>query len=260
MLLVGPAATAAFVLVLTDLFIASWSVKFLLCGVGTACCVAALAALLYSPTDALLPAAIVHAESISQLANERLGQRRAADGLDDILKQLRRLRDERSEQEEKLRAEIAYVKRQIAYVKRERSNLLQENWRSLRGDDWEDFLVTVFCSLGANAKRTNERCSSDQGVDLIVEFAGQRIAVQAKGYGFKNHVSNKAVQEAYTGAQHWGCGACAVITNSRFIRKAKELADSTNCVLIANDEFPDLVLGRITIWEKPVAPVPYLHA
>ena len=109
-------------------------------------------------------------------------------------------------------------------------------------------------------KRTNERCSSDQAVDLIVEFSGQRIAVQAKGYGFNNVVSNKAVQEAYTGAQHWGCGACAVITNSRFTRQAKELADSTGCVLIPYDEFPDFVLGRITIWERPVAPVSYHHA
>ena len=87
--------------------------------------------------------------------------------------------------------------------------------------------------------------SGDQGVDLIVESNGKRIAVQAKGY--LHAVSNKAVQEAYTGMVHHRCCACVVITNSRFTSSARELAASTNCMLIGEDEFPDFVMGKLDL-------------
>jgi HJR/Mrr/RecB family endonuclease len=214
-LLVGPAVVAALLFILTDAFVDSLSIKILLCSIGGGSGAAALAALLYWPSDALLSPTIAQAEANLQLAIERL---------------------------EQLLAEITYLNRQ-------RMNLVQERWRDLRGDAWEDYLVRVFRALGANAERTRERCSSDQGIDLIVEFAGQRIAVQAKGYGFNNPVGNKAVQEAVAGALFWNCEACAVVTNSRFTRQAEELAESTDCILISIEEIPDLALGKVTIWE-----------
>jgi restriction system protein len=110
----------------------------------------------------------------------------------------------------------------------------------MRDSEWEEYLVEVFHALGAKAKRIGG--AGDQGVDLLVEHSGARIAVQAKGY--YHAVSNGAVQEAYAGMCHHGCCACAVITNSRFTKGAHDLAASTGCILIGEDEFPALVMGN----------------
>ncbi|MEX2168420.1 MAG: restriction endonuclease, partial [Pirellulales bacterium] len=133
----------------------------------------------------------------------------------------------------------------IATVEWQRASLLQQNWKAMRGDDWEDYLLEVFRALGAEAKRTRQRASSDQGVDLIARFDCKCFAIQAKGYG--HPVGNKAIQEVFAGAKHWHCDAWAVVTNSEFTPKAKELAVSTGCVLIGEEEFPDFVMGKIEL-------------
>jgi restriction system protein len=71
--------------------------------------------------------------------------------------------------------------------------------------------------------------------------------VQAKGY--YHAVSNNAVQQAYAGMRHYDCWGCAVITNSRFTKSARELALSTGCILIGEDEFSDFVIGNIDFSE-----------
>jgi restriction system protein len=113
----------------------------------------------------------------------------------------------------------------------------------MRGAEWEDYLVEVFRAIGGNVDPTG--CTGDKGVDLIVEFGLRRVAVQAKGYF--HTVGNPAVQEAVAGMAYYHCNACAAITNSRFTRGAKLLAASNHCTLIDEDEFPDFVLGKITI-------------
>jgi restriction system protein len=110
----------------------------------------------------------------------------------------------------------------------------------MRGYEWEEYLVEVCSALGARVERIGG--AGDQGVDLIVELGAERVAVQAKGY--VNAVNNKAIQEVYSGMALHRCTACAVITNNRFRKSAFELAESTNCILIGEDEFSDFVLGK----------------
>lgn len=123
----------------------------------------------------------------------------------------------------------------------QRETLLQENWKAMRGPEWEDFLVRVFRLLGAEVEPTGT--SGDQGVDLIVTLGSRRYAIQAKGY--VSAVSNKAVQEAVAGMAYYRCNACAVITNSRFTTGAIELAESNRCRLIGEEDVPALVLGKL---------------
>ncbi len=125
----------------------------------------------------------------------------------------------------------------------QRETLLQENWKAMRGPEWEDFLVRVFRLLGAAVEPTGT--SGDQGVDLIVTLGPQRYAIQAKGY--VSSVGNGAVQEAVAGMAHYRCNACAVITNSRFTTGAIELAESNRCRLIGEDEVPSLVMGNLAL-------------
>ncbi len=125
----------------------------------------------------------------------------------------------------------------------QRETLLQENWKAMRGPEWEDFLVRVFRLLGAAVEPTGT--SGDQGVDLIVTLGPQRYAIQAKGY--VSSVGNGAVQEAVAGMAHYRCNACAVITNSRFTTGAIALAESNRCRLIGEDEVPSLVMGNLAL-------------
>ena len=114
----------------------------------------------------------------------------------------------------------------------------------MRDTEWENYLAEVFRELGAEVELT--KTVGDQGVDLVVEINGRRIAIQAKGY--ENAVSNSAVQQAVAGKAPYGCDGCSVLTNSRFTRSAVELAASNRCTLIGEDEFPAFVLGELRIW------------
>lgn len=203
---------------------------------GVVCAAVLLYRLLYCPNDAELVDRLVSAEISSRNANDQLRKLQATDGLAEVEQQLRKLFEERNHLRLKLWSDIASGKRQ-------RAALLQRNWKSMRDDEWEDYLVEVFRALGAKANRIGS--AGDQGVDIIVEYGQKRIAVQAKGY--YHAVSNKAVQEAYTGMRHHGCTACAVVTNSRFTKSERELAISTCCRLISEEEFPDFVIGNVKL-------------
>lgn len=119
--------------------------------------------------------------------------------------------------------------------------LLRSNWRAMRDSEWEHFLAEVFRANGWEATVLGQ--SGDQGVDLIAMRNNRRYAIQAKGY--HHSVGNKAVQEAVAGMAHYGCNACAVITNSRYTRSAIELAASNCCLLIGEADIPNFVRGQL---------------
>src|SRR5262249_44089727 len=87
------------------------------------------------------------------------------------------------------------------------------------------------------------KTTGDQGVDLVVSGKGERIAVQVKGYS--DPLGNAPVQEVYAGMRHYQCSRCVVVTNSTFTSGARDLARSTNCLLIDGSQIPDLIMGRI---------------
>ena len=125
-----------------------------------------------------------------------------------------------------------------------RKDFINERWKWMRGVEFEAFLEVVFRELGYDVETTST--TGDQGVDLIVIYRHKRIAIQVKGWA--GNVGNGAVQEAYSGMAHYNCDAAAVITNSRFTKKAIELANSTGCTLIDGDSLPNLILGKIDLW------------
>ena len=125
--------------------------------------------------------------------------------------------------------------------------LLNRQWREMRGVQFEQFLQEVFETHGYVVETT--AASGDQGVDLIIQKTGWRCAVQAKGYGEGNRVGNKAIQEVFTGRAHYACDACAVVTNSAFTSKCEELARTTKCLLIDSLRLEELIMGRYDIKE-----------
>ncbi len=157
-----------------------------------------------------------------------------------------------------LTAELKSAKNNLARLKQEytdhinsieyqrsqrRKQLLAVNWRALRSVEFESYLREVFRALDYQVATTS--VTGDQGVDLVVARGQFKIAIQVKGY--YNSVGNTAIQEAFAGMAHYGCNACAVVTNSRFTKNARILANSTRCCLIDEELFPDFVLGKIDL-------------
>tara|TARA_Y100001968_G_scaffold261012_1_gene248765 strand:+ start:435 stop:1733 length:1299 start_codon:yes stop_codon:yes gene_type:complete len=81
--------------------------------------------------------------------------------------------------------------------------------------------------------------SGDQGVDLIASNEKLRVCIQCKC--FDKPVGNKAVQEITAGKIHYRGTHAVVVSKSGFTKSARQLADSTNVVLINEFELDDLV-------------------
>jgi HJR/Mrr/RecB family endonuclease len=120
--------------------------------------------------------------------------------------------------------------------------LLATELRLLSGAQFEVFLENVFRTLGYS-EVTRTKAAGDQGLDLIIADANERVAVQSKLY-FDSRVGNEAVQQVYAGMKHYGCDRCAVITNSAFTASAYQLANSTGCKLIDGERLRLIITGK----------------
>jgi len=224
---IGPFLLAVLTMVVVDMIFGSRLLALAGFLFGAAGGAGLFAMWLYRPDDEVLAAAIPEAETQAELAKSRLTEAIHRGATANV--QLKSHLEERHEI--------------VTSDKLQRAMLLQRNWKAMRSDEWEDYLVEVCRTLGARVERTGK--SGDQGVDLIVEFQDRRIAIQAKGYF--HSVSAAAIQQAVAGMAYYDCNGCAAITNSRFTPGAKDLAICNRCTLIGEDEFPDFVMGKIAL-------------
>lgn len=98
------------------------------------------------------------------------------------------------------------------------------------GYQFEKFVANLYKKLGYKASVT--KSSGDQGVDVIVtDDLGNKTGVQTKRSATK--VTNRAVQEIYSGINYYGCSDGIVITNNYFTPSAISLA-SKNSIKIIN--------------------------
>ena len=163
--------------------------------------------------------------------------------IEDVLREIKlELGDARAELQQ---CNATLEQQRLAAAKAEPlARLYARNWRAMRDIPFENYLEEVCIALGYSVETTN--VSGDQGVDLVVTRGVLRMAIQVKGY--HNSVGNAAVQQAFAGMAFYECDACAVITNSRFTTGAIELAESTNCLLIHEDNFREFVMGRLPLF------------
>ena len=98
----------------------------------------------------------------------------------------------------------------------------------LDGPEFEAYVALVLKDNGFKHVALTKG-SGDQGVDILAERNGRTYAIQCKNYA--GAVGNFAVQEAYAGAQFYGCEVAVVICPGEFTRGAKELAGSTGVLL-----------------------------
>lgn len=102
--------------------------------------------------------------------------------------------------------------------------------------EYETFCADTLNNNGWDAKTTV--ATGDQGVDVIAEKGGVKVAIQCKKYS--SAVDNKAVQEVAAGMSYWGADIAVVVSTAGYTRSARELASVHNVYLLHHDELKDL--------------------
>lgn len=90
------------------------------------------------------------------------------------------------------------------------------------GQGYEREVASLMTRLGFDVRFTS--VTGDQGVDLIAEREGLRLAIQCKNYS--KPVGNNAVQQVFAGAQFYQAGAAAVVAPNGYTVAARQLASS----------------------------------
>jgi HJR/Mrr/RecB family endonuclease len=103
--------------------------------------------------------------------------------------------------------------------------------RSMSGAQFEVFTADLFRALGHQAVVLGG--AGDQGVDVIVNRRGERVAVQCKNH--KRPVGNRPVQEVFAGALYHQCAVACVVAPAGYTRGARALARSTGVSLFDAD-------------------------
>lgn len=98
--------------------------------------------------------------------------------------------------------------------------------------EYEHYCADILREQGWEARVTQG--SGDQGVDVIAEKNGIKIAVQCKKYS--SPVGNKAVQEVTAGKGFYGADYGMVVTNNTYTASAKQLANSQLIFLLHHDD------------------------
>lgn len=122
--------------------------------------------------------------------------------------------------------------------RKERRRFRRADYYDMDGWEFEEYVGDLLVKDGYIHVEVT-RGSGDQGVDVLAERDGVSYAIQCKHYQAK--ISNKAVQEAYAGAEFYGCDVPVVVTNSYFTPSAEELADEIGVELWDREELNRMV-------------------
>lgn len=107
---------------------------------------------------------------------------------------------------------------------------------NMTGSDFELHCVDILQNAGWAVFHNGK--TGDQGVDLIAELNGFRVAIQCKRYA--GSVGNAAVQEVFAGQKYESCDAAVVVSNAKFTTAAIQLARTLNVFLTDISELSQL--------------------
>ena len=104
------------------------------------------------------------------------------------------------------------------------------------GHEYEYYVADGLKNYGWDAEVT--KGSGDQGIDILAKKNGLVLGIQTKR--FAGNVGNKAVQEAIAGCGFHNADKACVITNADFTKSAKDLALSSDVILLNHYRLADL--------------------
>lgn len=100
------------------------------------------------------------------------------------------------------------------------------------GRGYERFVASRLVQAGFSVTYTP--ASGDQGVDLLAERDGRRVAIQCKDYA--KPAGNDAVQQIYAGARFYGAARAVVVAPNGYTIAARQLASSLGVDCLHEDE------------------------
>ncbi len=120
---------------------------------------------------------------------------------------------------------------------------------SMSGLEFEDYVARIARGCGVPVIMTP--LSGDWGVDLIVGYRPNRVAIQCKRQS--RPVGPGAVQEVVTGAPMQDCASTMVVSNQSFTSAAHTLAELHGCTLVGGPELAHLrhTIRRLTAPRPP---------
>jgi len=120
-------------------------------------------------------------------------------------------------------------------IKKTKEIMLSTNFSFMSPYDFEEFIASLFNSLGYKTSVTSR--AGDYGVDVVAENDLERVAIQCKKYQYGNSVGNQTVQ-MFLGAiqlKNLRANRGIIITTSQFTKQAYKQAEETNVELWDRD-------------------------
>ena len=131
-------------------------------------------------------------------------------------------------------------RRSLQRRREEEQRKYYEYWMSLKGEEFERQLATLFRTRGYQVRLTPT--SGDQGVDLILWKDGKTTVVQCKGQ--KSPVGPAVVRELFGSMHAFRADRAILACTGGFTRGVKEFARSKPIDLIAANELASLARGE----------------
>jgi curved DNA-binding protein CbpA len=114
-----------------------------------------------------------------------------------------------------------------------------EDLQRLSGDEFERLVASLFAKDGYRVLRRGG--SGDEGIDLILEIAGARDAVQCKRW--KTDIGSAVIREFYGSIIHMGARYGFVITTAAFSASARQFAAGKPIRLVDGRDFLSWING-----------------
>ena len=143
---------------------------------------------------------------------------------------------------EKINLILDFIKTHTEYTTGQTTNI-----DSMSGQEFEKYCASLLSSYGfVNIEIT--KGSGDQGVDITGYINNVKCAIQCKRHSKK--LSNKPIQEVFTGKNYYNCQSAIVITNNYFTNGAIELAETNDVTLWDRDNLLQLINLYNKQWDE----------
>ncbi len=119
-------------------------------------------------------------------------------------------------------------KEQLSYYNYWQRKNNKDHWNKMSGHSFEQAVANLFRNIGYTAEVSNR--GGDGGIDIILEKAGRKIAVQCKRY--KSSVGPHVIRDLWGTMHNLGYDEGCIVTTTGFTKGVIDFAKDKNIYLI----------------------------
>ncbi len=124
--------------------------------------------------------------------------------------------------------QYAVYKQQLSYFEYWERKKSKDSWNKMSGHGFEQAVANLFRNIGFTAEVSNR--GGDGGVDIILQKAGRRIAVQCKRY--KSAVGPHVIRDLWGTMNYLNFNEGCIVTTTGFTKGVTEFANDKHIFLI----------------------------